>query len=73
MTTNWLVEFLLSLESWTSCLSCEYYSARVSVPVFFECYHHFFICMLCVRNLANNELVGPIPHEIGSCTALNQL
>lgn len=27
----------------------------------------------CPRNLANNELEGPIPPNISSCTALNQL
>lgn len=26
-----------------------------------------------IRNLANNNLEGPIPKEISSCTALNKL
>jgi hypothetical protein len=31
------------------------------------------IVVLWFRNLANNKLEGPIPHNISSCTALNQL
>lgn len=31
------------------------------------------LVILCLRNLANNELEGPIPQNISSCTALNQL
>lgn len=29
--------------------------------------------MIFLRNLANNDLEGPIPLNISSCTALNQL
>jgi hypothetical protein len=73
MTTNWLGRFLLNLGSWSSCLNCAFCCYILYSFVIYNYVVVNWLVILCLRNLANNELEGSIPQNISSCTALNQL